>query len=171
MRRNERSSAEDIQINTSPLADETNPLTWVDRVHDRPEMLLTLLLPRLAITDRMLVDEIAIRNMLTDAYPEFLQDSAYGLIDDILALLQPWGFDLSAIKVPVPMRHQKDELVAPVEHTLWLAKHIPTSIVEVDSGTSPLGAPDILPRALAWIKGTRSEGRASRISVDSNFSA
>ena len=48
-----------------------------------------------------------------------------GWWDDWVALLSPWGFEVSAITVPVQLWHGKSDAAAPVAHGRWLAEHIP----------------------------------------------
>lgn len=50
-----------------------------------------------------------------------------GWIDDDIAFVQPWGLDLSAIKVPVQIWQGDDDFMVPHAHSYWLEKHIPGS--------------------------------------------
>ncbi len=136
-----------------------------EAVRADPESLLHTLQPNLTAPDRRVTDDAAIRRLLLDTYTEALRDSADGWIDDVLALRHPWGFELSAITQPVLLWHGEDDAFSPVSHAYWLAERISTSVIEVASGTSHFGAVEILPRALAWLKDTGSEGLGIQLAI------
>lgn len=47
-----------------------------------------------------------------------------GLMDDELAFIKPWGFDVSAVKVPTKIWHGKEDLFVPISHGRWIAGKI-----------------------------------------------
>ena len=47
-----------------------------------------------------------------------------GWLDDDLAFVKPWGFDVAAIGVPVTIWQGGDDLMVPGEHGRWLASHV-----------------------------------------------
>lgn len=49
----------------------------------------------------------------------------WGWIDDDWAWVRPWGFLAADIRVPVIVRHGKDDLFVPVKQARWLAEHVP----------------------------------------------
>ena len=48
-----------------------------------------------------------------------------GCVDDVLALIRPWNFDVGTIRVPVSLWYGPDDVLCPRAHTDWLAGHIP----------------------------------------------
>jgi pimeloyl-ACP methyl ester carboxylesterase len=68
---------------------------------------------------------------LTDAFAPGVD----GWVDDDLALVRPWGFDVAEIRVPVWLQYGTDDRLVPRAHGDWLASRIPGARVEVrDAG-------------------------------------
>ena len=56
---------------------------------------------------------------------EGIGETRDGIIDDDIALIAQWGFELSQIQVPVLLVHGERDLFVPVSHSKWLATKIP----------------------------------------------
>lgn len=50
-----------------------------------------------------------------------------GLVEDDVALVRPWGFDLGVISCPVLVVHGRRDRMIPVSHAQWLTDQIPTA--------------------------------------------
>ena len=81
------------------------------------------------------------RAALTGPLAEWLhQSSGHGLapgadgwIDDDLAFVAPWGFDVGDISRPALIVHGADDRFVPVTHGEWLTAHMPGSEAWIDS--------------------------------------
>lgn len=98
---------------------------------------LSTLLPevdRAALTDDMGADLVA-------SFHEALRTGVDGWLDDDLAFTSPWGFDLSALTMPVFVWQGAADLMVPFEHGRWLARHLPGATVhlEEDEGHLSIG--------------------------------
>jgi pimeloyl-ACP methyl ester carboxylesterase len=75
-------------------------------------------------------DKKALDGTIADEYAtatrKGLAVSYDGWIDDDIAFIQPWGFKLSEIDVPVHIWQGDQDLMVPHAHSYWLEKHIPT---------------------------------------------
>ena len=73
------------------------------------------------------------RAMLTDEYGqdmaanfhEALRGGSDGWVDDDLAFVAPWGFDLADLAVPSFVWQGSADLMVPFTHGQWLADHLP----------------------------------------------
>jgi pimeloyl-ACP methyl ester carboxylesterase len=54
-----------------------------------------------------------------------IEDRLDGWIDDDFELLNPWGFELEDIRIPVQLWHGVQDRFVPIAHGRWLAERIP----------------------------------------------
>lgn len=75
---------------------------------------------------------------VAQAFREALAVSGDGWVDDDLAFVEPWGFDLAAISVPVTVWQGSDDLMVPFAHGEWLAAHVPEARARLLPGAGHL---------------------------------
>jgi pimeloyl-ACP methyl ester carboxylesterase len=86
------------------------------------------------------------RAVLTDEYAEDmaagfhegLRPGVDGWLDDDLAFLKPWGFDLGEISVPTMVWQGSADLMVPFAHGRWLASQLPEASVHLVPGEGHL---------------------------------
>jgi pimeloyl-ACP methyl ester carboxylesterase len=71
----------------------------------------------------VLTDEFA-EDMAAE-YVEALAHGIDGWLDDDLAFIAPWGFELDEIDGPVSLWQGTEDLMVPFAHGAWLAEHVP----------------------------------------------
>jgi pimeloyl-ACP methyl ester carboxylesterase len=111
---------------------------------DRTEMLALSAEEMRKVFDTLLGD--ADRAALTGALATWLHectahglaDSADGWIDDDLAFVAPWGFDVTEIARPTLVVHGADDRFVPVSHGHWLAARIPGVEAWIDDANGHL---------------------------------
>ncbi len=81
------------------------------------------------------VDKAALTGELAECAAEGIRHAgrqgSVGWRDDDLTLVRPWGFDLSAIEVPVSIWQGAQDRMVPYAHGRWLAAHVPGARVHL----------------------------------------
>ncbi|TMR12151.1 alpha/beta hydrolase [Nonomuraea turkmeniaca] len=102
-------------------------------------------------SDRRIVSDHGLRQMMVRNFTEALRHSADGWVDDVLAFSSGWGFDPAVIRVPTLVWHGENDVFAPVGHSRWLGQRIPNAVVRIQQGVAHLDALSVLPRVLPWL--------------------
>jgi pimeloyl-ACP methyl ester carboxylesterase len=90
---------------------------------------LSTLLP--AVDRAVITDEFG--DDLVASFREGLRTGVSGWVDDDLAFVSSWGFQLSDIRVPVFLWQGSEDLMVPFAHGRWMAEHIPGVITHLKS--------------------------------------
>jgi pimeloyl-ACP methyl ester carboxylesterase len=117
-----------------------------------PEQLRDAMAPHLSPTDTAaLTDDLAAYFHGNMAHG--IGASADGWIDDSLAFVEPWGFELSAIARPVLVVQGGDDLMVPKRHGEWLAANVPGAEARIDDAHGHLTlAEHLVPEVHAWLQ-------------------
>ncbi len=74
-----------------------------------------------------------------------------GMIEDLLAGAQAWGFAPADITAPVLILHGDKDRMVPGAHGEWLAAHCPTAELRLAPGAGHITVLDSAPAALKWL--------------------
>jgi pimeloyl-ACP methyl ester carboxylesterase len=75
---------------------------------------------------------------LAQEFREAVEVAGEGWVHDDLAFVQPWGFELGAIDVPVALWHGTADLMVPSPHGRWLAQAMPQADARLLDGEGHL---------------------------------
>jgi pimeloyl-ACP methyl ester carboxylesterase len=102
-----------------------------------PEQLAEALKEHLSDVDAdALTGELA--EFLTDVVHRGLGPGVDGWVDDDLAFMAPWGFDVAAIDVPVAVWQGEHDLMVPPAHAAWLGGHVAGAALSILPGEGHL---------------------------------
>ena len=71
--------------------------------------------------------------MIRESTDDLARGGIWGWVDDDLAFVKPWGFDIAEITVPVEVRYGLTDVLVPAAHGAWLATHVPNATVVAES--------------------------------------
>jgi pimeloyl-ACP methyl ester carboxylesterase len=94
---------------------------------------------------------------VTDHLTSSLEPGVDGWVDDALAFVRPWGFDVESIRVPTLVKYGRTDNLVPPAHGDWLAAHIPNAQVYVHDEAGHAGDDADVERVYAWIAGEVSD--------------
>jgi pimeloyl-ACP methyl ester carboxylesterase len=95
---------------------------------------------------RALTGELA--ETMARMFRRALSTGIAGWLDDDLAFVKPWGFDLSEIAVPVSIWQGAHDGMVPFAHGEWLAAHVPGARVHLYEDEGHISLVQQLPRIL-----------------------
>jgi pimeloyl-ACP methyl ester carboxylesterase len=93
-----------------------------------------LIADALTKTDKDVTDDLDFRHRLMQAYQEGIRNGVDGMVDDAIALANPWGFDVTKISVPVAIWSGTEDKFSPHNHSVALAQAIPGANFEKMEG-------------------------------------
>ncbi|GIH27947.1 alpha/beta hydrolase [Acrocarpospora phusangensis] len=121
------------------------------RIAEHPWKLIDSLYAEMPLADRRVLRDGALRTVIEKSYVEAVQQQAAGWADDVMAFVQPWGFEVSTIDCPTMLWHGMDDVFSPLTHTNWLKQRIRNSVVRREPRAAHFHALDALPDLLLWL--------------------
>ena len=79
-----------------------------------------------------------------------------GMIDDNIAYVGPWGFDLQQVRGPVLLLHGGQDRVAPSSHARWLVSRLRSAELWLSPDDGHISVLSSAVHALRWLKETFS---------------
>jgi hypothetical protein len=74
-------------------------------------------------------------------FTEAMRQGVDGWLDDDLAFVKPWGFDITDIAIPVKVCYGPEDTLVLSAHGRWLAMHVPGAVEEPKYGGHPTRIP------------------------------
>lgn len=96
----------------------------------------------LSEADSAVLADPRIQKVMRESVAEECRNGVGGWVDDDLAFLAPWGFDVGDIRVPVEIRYGATDVLVPAAHGDWLAANVPGATVQKDTRRGHMSSPD-----------------------------
>jgi pimeloyl-ACP methyl ester carboxylesterase len=110
---------------------------WEERVAVDPSTVLDDF--ELSASDRAELARPETRERIRETTFEQNVNGVGGWVDDDLAILKPWGFDVGTISVPVLVRYGLTDVLVPPAHGAWIAANVPGCLIEIETSAGHLG--------------------------------
>ena len=93
----------------------------------------------LSESDRSALARKETMQVIRESWAEHSTRGVGGWADDDLAALQPWGFEVDRISIPVLVWYGATDVLVPPAHGEWLAAHVPGCVVKIDDEAGHMG--------------------------------
>ena len=104
------------------------------------------------LSDSDRVQQAKDRAVLAENLPDALRNGVDGWVDDDLAFVAPWGFDVASIAVSTSLWYGRADTLVPAAHGDWLAARIPNvEVFATEAGH--FGEDADAEHELAWLAG------------------
>jgi pimeloyl-ACP methyl ester carboxylesterase len=94
----------------------------------------------LSESDRAQLARPEFMQIIRESTPEQALNGVWGWVDDDLAFIRSWGFDIREINVPVLIWYGTTDVLVPPTHGEWLAANVPGCVVKLDAVAGHLGS-------------------------------
>jgi pimeloyl-ACP methyl ester carboxylesterase len=121
---------------------------WLERVANDPSD------PReveFSEADRAVMASPERREAMRHGINEAFRQGVWGYVDDVVCLIQPWGFDVTEIRVPTRILYGLTDVLVPRQHGEWLAHNVPNAEVVIDEQGGHMPDPKLVTERFGWL--------------------
>jgi pimeloyl-ACP methyl ester carboxylesterase len=101
--------------------------------------------------DRAVMARPEMAAVIRESTEDLVRAGVWGWVDDDLAFVRPWGFDIAEIAVPVEVRYGARDVLVPAAHGAWLGRNVPGATVVVEHDEGHMGDPDKVVELTRWL--------------------
>ena len=102
-------------------------------------------------SDHAVIARPDMAQVIRESVEDLVRGGVWGWVDDDLAFVRPWGFDLSEIAVPVEVRYGSRDVLVPAAHGAWLGSNVPGAIVVMEEDQGHMGDLDDIGAKTRWL--------------------
>ena len=108
----------------------------------------------LSESDRATLARPEVMQIVRESTAEQALNGVWGWVDDDLAMVASWGFDVSEISVPVLVRYGETDVLVPPAHGEWLAANVPGCQVKIDDFAGHLASDPVqdISENILWLR-------------------
>jgi pimeloyl-ACP methyl ester carboxylesterase len=102
-------------------------------------------------SDRRVLSEPALADQNLAVVEEVARGKGWGWVDDSMAFVREWGFDVEEVQVPIRVTYGGKDVVVPPGHGAWLGSRIPGAEVLVAGAGGHLLPSSSVEGSLRWL--------------------
>jgi pimeloyl-ACP methyl ester carboxylesterase len=122
----------------------------LERVADDPSKVISDAV-ELSEADRTVMASPERHEAIRKGINEAFRQGVWGYVDDIFCLIQPWGFDVTEIRVPTRVLHGLTDVLVPHQHGEWLAHNVPDAEAVIGEQGGHMPDPNLVTERFAWL--------------------
>ena len=120
------------------------------RVADDPSKLISDAV-ELSEADRAVMASPERHEAIRKGINEAFRQGVWGYVDDIFCLIQPWGFEVTEIRVPTRILYGLTDVLVPRQHGEWLAHKVPSAEAVIDEQGGHMPDPNLVTERIGWL--------------------
>ncbi len=122
----------------------------IERVADDPSKMISDNV-QLSEADRAQMANPERQDAIRKGINEAFRHGIWGYVDDVLCLIEPWGFDVTEIRVPTRVLYGLTDVLVPRQHGDWLAHNVPGAEAVIDEQGGHVSDPKLERERIGWL--------------------